>query len=215
MTCHVPGLSSSGWVGLCLLGVFSVLNAPHAGASELTSRDAEPATRAVRRPVEPDVDSLRQGWFEVTVGTAHSFPAQLISNYDDDVTLVPTSTVMFVASYAPLWWLRIVTMYDLIAGTEDRVISGVSVQRTLPSRWAAGVSWAPFYWDFGKGSRVELEGYTLMGLTIESSPSPVPIAMGRVNLMQNRHQGVGVYFGVSYYFVIDKISVFYGVGYRF
>lgn len=198
-----------------LASLLCVLSASPAHASEPAPEDAEPATPSGRRAAEREVDSTRDGWFEVTVGTAHSFPAELIGDYDDDVTLVPTSTVLFVASYAPLWWLRIVTLYDLIAGREERTVSGVSEQRTLPSRWAAGVSWAPFHWDFGKSSRVELEGYTLMGLTIEQSPSPVPIVMGRVNLMQNRYEGVGVYLGVSYYFVIDKISVFYGVGYRF
>jgi hypothetical protein len=68
-----------------------------------------------------------------------------------------------------------VSLYALITGPEETIGSGVVHQEVLPSRIAAGVGLAVYRLDFAKRSRLELEGFFLMGLSIESDPEPVPI----------------------------------------
>ncbi|MFO0659263.1 MAG: hypothetical protein U0165_05465 [Polyangiaceae bacterium] len=165
--------------------------------------------------VDPAASVRASGWFDITAGTMHGYPASLVGKYNDDTELLPTTSALFMAEYAFVSRLRAAVYYDLITTTERKVVSGTFVEKPLPSRVAAGLALAPFFFDFAKGSRLELQGYGLLGATIEHKPKPVPVLMGRVHLMQDKTKGVGVYLGTSYQFVIDKLSVLYGVSYRF
>ncbi|MBT9560422.1 MAG: hypothetical protein IV100_30635 [Myxococcales bacterium] len=208
---RLRGATIALWLGLLSAG------AP-ASAAEPTGIPAPGGAETRRDRADVD-DALGSdtpgGWFELTFGTAHGYPARLIGDYDDDIYLTSTGSVLVMVEYAPLWWVRVVFLYDLITGPEETIRSGVVHNEELPSRIAAGVGLAVYHLDFAKRSRLELEGFFLMGLTVDSDPEPVPILMGRMTLMQSRDEGVGVYVGVAYYAVIDKLSLLYGVGYRF
>jgi hypothetical protein len=182
-----------------------------------TSHAASSASSKCIECVPTAVDSAgpRKHWVDVTVGTTYGFPAKLVGKYGDDTELIPTTSALFMAEYALFSRFRLAALYDLTVTTEKKIIGGVTVEEPLPSRVALGVVWAPFRFDFAKTSRMELQGYGFMGMTIEKKPRPVPIALGRIHLMQDKSKGVGVYLGTSYQFVLNKVAVLYGVGYRF
>lgn len=193
-----------------------------ASASSSENALVAPSTNASAPPQTPSaaamtrsIPGLSRGWFDLTVGTVHGYPAQLVGKYNDNTELLPTTSALFMLEYAVFSRLRWVASYDLITTTERKIVSGTFVEQPLPSRIATGLALVPLYFDFAKDSRVEFQGYGLVGMTIEHAPRVFPILMGRVHLMQDRTKGVGVYLGTEYHFVLDKMSVLYGVGYRF
>jgi hypothetical protein len=159
-------------------------------------------------------DTGPDGWLEVTAAAALGYPATKVFQYTDNTELVPTTSVLFMAEYAALSWLRFAASYDLIATTEREVIDGKAVDTVLPSRIALGTTIAPLHIDF-RNARLEGQGSGFLALTLEASPKVVPVIMGRLHVMPNRHHGVGIYLGTSYHFVIQKLTLLYGVGYRF
>jgi hypothetical protein len=153
--------------------------------------------------------------FEVTIGTGQGFPAPLVGDYGDDTEIIATTSLIVLLEVFIQRWVRVTLYYDQVITPEIRSINGELTQDILPSRLLAGLMWVPFYIDFLKSARVEFQGITQLGLTLDDAPEVVPSVVGRVALMQDYAAGVTTYLGFFYHFNIDKVGFLYGVGYRF
>ncbi|MCA9544974.1 MAG: hypothetical protein KC613_11310 [Myxococcales bacterium] len=157
----------------------------------------------------------KRGTFEFSMASAHPFPAEHIGRYDDDVDIVPPTSVMLLLEYflSPAWRTRF--FYDLSLTTDKRIIAGEVTEKVIPSKLGLGLTWAPWRWQVLHRSRVELQGTLWAGMVLEEPVEFFPMWTGRVHLMQDADTGVGIYLGVMYAFLLNKAGPFYGVSYRF
>lgn len=159
----------------------------------------------------------RTSLVEFSVGTLQSFDSTKVFRYDDDVELLPTSTAAFMLSYFVTEYWRLALVYDLPLTTEKQVVRGQFSERSIPSILSGGLEWAPFQFALRSNTRLELAGMALGGVEMGGQERFVPGLLGRVHLSaySSDSTGFGVYLGLHYLFVVNRVGPLYGVGYRF
>lgn len=160
----------------------------------------------------------RSSSIEFSVGTFQMFDSTKVFRYNDDVQLIPTSAAKAVLEYFITQYWRAVTMYDLPLSTEKQIVAGEIRERVLPSVWSFGLEWAPFQFAIRNNAQLELEGMALGGFEVSGDQRFVPSLLGRMHLSAYSsadNTGFGVYLGVHYMAVANRIGPLYGVGYRF
>lgn len=173
---------------------------------------AEPAPCT---PCEAPKKPPARSTFEFSLASSHPFPIEHIGKYDDDVDIVPVSTVLLLLEYiiTPSWRTRF--FYDLALTTDKRIIAGEVEERVIPSSLGFGLTWVPWRFSFLKSSQVEFQGTIYAGMILEEPVEFFPWASGRIHLMQDSNTGVGIYLGAMFAFVRNTAGPFYGVSYRF
>jgi hypothetical protein len=181
------------------------------------ARAEAPARPGVFRSSDAGEVKGRTSLVEFSVGTFQSFDSTKVFRYGDDVELLPTNTAAFMMSYFVTEYWRVALVYDLPLTTEKQVVAGRFAERSIPSILSGGLEWAPFQFALRNDTRLELEGMALGGVEMGGESRFVPGLMGRVSLSAYSADstGFGVYLGVHYMFVVDRVGPLYGVSYRF
>lgn len=160
----------------------------------------------------------RTSLIEFSVGTFQMFDSTKVFRYDDDTQLIPTSGAKFVLEYFITQYWRGVFMYDLPLSTDKRIVGGEFQERVLASVMSFGMEWAPFQFNVRSNASLEFEGMALGGFEVSGDQRFVPSLVGRMHLSAYSsadNTGFGVYLGVHYMAVVNRIGPLYGVGYRF
>lgn len=70
-------------------------------------------------------------------------PHILVGDYDDDIELISTGSVLLIAQYAPIWWVRVVLLKDLDTLERTRHHRQVPPNQTSPVNHAKPGSGRP------------------------------------------------------------------------
>lgn len=154
---------------------------------------------------------------EFSVGSFQGFDATKVFRYSDNVELVPTNTAAFMVEYFMTHYLRVALVYHLPLTTEKSFVAGQPVERPVRSLLSGALEWAPFQFPLRNDTRIELQGMALAGIEMGDEKRFVPGLVGRVHLStySNASAGIGVYLGLHYMFVLDRVGPLYGIAYRF
>ncbi|TNF33003.1 MAG: hypothetical protein EP329_08990 [Deltaproteobacteria bacterium] len=181
--------------------------------SSASAEEAAPASEAAQGC--GDEASPVPSTFEITIGTSMSFPAEELFDRTDATQLVPTSALLASAELFLDPRLRLIFTYRLPTASEVRQVGDVVEQRVLESTVELGAVVVPYWIDFATKSRVELQVFATVGVEMDNAFRAFPRLGYRINLMQDAAAGIGVFFGMSYAFRLDRFALLYGVGYRF
>lgn len=208
-------------LALLLCGVSSALAQKAPPAQPATA--APPAQPATAAPASappcacPKAKARRKGSvFEFSLASAHAFPIDHIGQYDDDVDIVPPSSVLLLVEYffTQAWRGRF--FYDLALTTDKRIFGdGTVTERVIPSALGVGLTWVPLRFSFLETSQIELQGTLYGAMVLEDPVEYFPMWTGRFHLMTDASEGVGIYLGIKWEMIRHTLGPFYGVGYRF
>ncbi len=210
-----PLPSAAAGRGLLSFLLMSATAAPARAAGE----EAEEPAPAEVDDDEPEPDPKKKGpkspFLEVGLTTSQTFRGEYLGNYEDEIEMTPTGTLLLGVEFMPLPWLRPGVVYNLPTAPERITINGELQQTVATSQILMGVTWRPIYFDFAKKSRFEILALTYVGVQMKADPLVFPMVGVELEGLPNKTSGLAVHVGAFYSFLVDGFAIRYGVAYRF
>lgn len=162
----------------------------------------------------PPVVTDKNPWvplFELSLADTQFFAANTLSPNLEQI--VPTSAALFLAEFFLSYRWRILTFFHLPLGLERSIVDGELKTSYSPPGIAAGLALTPWWKDFRKHKRLEVQVALVGGVFLKRDPSFFPMAAVRLYLLHA--EDMGLYLGFAYAFAPGTAGLIYGFGYRF